>query len=610
MAERKNYHIIHLPRSPCIENQSIDASTVAEQWIKLLNQHLTNPDNAPLDTLFHDDSWWRDMLALTWDFRTIRGLTKITGFLSEHQPRVEITNLRLDPTAVVPPNLETPVAGLSWVTALFTFQTRIGRGSGVVYITQSAGDGQWKAYSVYTALQELKGHEEHLGTRRPEGTIPCMPSGVPGENWLEGRRRQVEFIDGDPTVLIIGAGQSGLNLAARLQALGQRCLIVEKNDRVGDNWRKRYRTLVTHDHIESCHMAYLPFPKTWPKYLPKDKLADWLESYATIMELNVYTKTNIVSAQYSDAKGEWTVTLSRDGVQRTLHPRHIAWCGGLYGAPKKTTFPGLEGFGGVVYHASEHQDASLYACQGKKVVVVGTGNSGHDIAEDYCRHGAEVTMIQRGPTYVLTEKNGLPLLPENMGIDDDRTPIDVKDILSESLPWSVTLALGVDLTKRISEADKETLHGLEKAGFNLGFGVDGAGILRLIVTRAGGYYIDVGCSQLIIDGKIKMKYSPVGITGFDQRGVLLEGEDRLDADIVVLATGYENMLESVGRVLGEKVAARCKPVWDLDHEGELRTIWRPSGHPGFWFMGGSLSLCRIYSRFVALQIVAAELGLA
>lgn len=166
-------------------------------------------------------------------------------------------------------------------------------------------------------------------------------------------------------------------------------------------------------------MAYLPFPKNWPKYCSKDKLADWFEAYATIMELNIWLKTHIQSAKYDEIKKRWTVTLVRDGVERQVHPRHIAWCAGHLGLPKIPNFPGQDLFKGRIYHGSQHQDAGLDSPRGKKVVVVGTGNSGHDIAQDFYEHGAEVTMLQRGGTYVLTDKKGLPLLPENINLENE-----------------------------------------------------------------------------------------------------------------------------------------------------------------------------------------------
>ena len=140
------------------------------------------------------------------------------------------------------------------------------------------------------------------------------------------------------------------------------------------------------------------------------------------------------------------------------------------------------------------------------------------------------------------------------------------------MPFPVQFAFAVDFTKKVRDVEKDTLEGLEKAGFKLDFGVDGAGIARQYMTRGGGYYIDVGCSQLIIDGKIKMKQSPDGITGFDQRGLILKDGSKLDADIVVLATGYDNMRTTVRKVLGDGIADRLVDVWDLDEQGELNGV--------------------------------------
>jgi cation diffusion facilitator CzcD-associated flavoprotein CzcO len=166
-------------------------------------------------------------------------------------------------------------------------------------------------------------------------------------------------------------------------------------------------------------MAYLPFPKTWPMYTSKDKLGDWFESYASIMELDVWLRTEAKAAEYDDESKEWTVTLSRDGFERSLHVKHVAWCAGHIALPSIPNFPGMKQFKGDIYHSSQHQDARALNPQGKKVVVVGTGNSGHDIAQDFYEQGADVTLLQRGPTYVITEAKGLPLLPENLSIDKE-----------------------------------------------------------------------------------------------------------------------------------------------------------------------------------------------
>jgi len=449
-----------------------------------------------------------------------------------------------------------------------------------------------------------------MGERRPHGGKNTLEGGIVKGNWAERRARAREFMDEEPVCLVVGAGQAGLNIAARLQTLGVSCLVVDRNKRIGDNWRHRYRTLVTHDPVHYCHMSYLPFPKTWPFFTAKDKLADWFESYASIMELNVWLSTAIVSSTWSDASLSWTVTLQRgEDAPRTLHPKHIIFCTGHSGEPKMPHLPGQSSFPGTLYHASQHTDASLTgAAHGKRVVVVGTGNSGHDIAQNFAENGAHVTMLQRRSTHVINASKGLLIMTRALYGEHSPATEDA-DIWAQSFPAPVNFALARLTTRAVAEAEREELDALERAGFALNDGADGGGLFSLYMTRGGGYYIDVGCSQLISDGTIKVVRSEEGIKGFDGGALVLADGRRLEADVVVMATGYDNMRTSVQKALGDEVADRARDVWGLDEEGEINAMWRPSGHPGLWFMGGNLSLCRQYSKFLALQIKAIEMGL-
>ncbi|KAK7216668.1 hypothetical protein V2G26_004671 [Clonostachys chloroleuca] len=608
-APPKRYdHVIDLPETAPVTSVP-NAWRVAQQWLSSLEAVFSSGDFSNLGDLFNEDSWWRDIIALQWDFRTIHGREAIQSFLSQNKESGPLSNFRLHETGKFQPRLEivNEKTGLAWISSLFHFESPIGTGSGVLRLTQER-PGVWKAFAVYTTLQTLKAHDEPLVEKRWYGTIDSMPGGLSKGTWSERRKRQVDFLDEDPQVLIVGAGQSGLNVAARLQSLGLSVLIIDKNNRVGDNWRNRYRTLVTHDPAEFTHMAYLPFPKNWPQFTPKDKLGDWFEAYVSLMELNVWTKTTLANASFDDEKAQWSVDIIRDGNQRIIQPKHVVLCTGHAGEPLVPSFPGQAEFKGQVYHGSQHAEASESKVKGKKVIVVGTGNSGHDIAEDYHYAGAEVTMLQRSGTYVLSLDRGVFLLHEGMH-EDNGPPTDECDIVGESLPFPVQFALNKEGRKRISEADKETLEGLERAGFKLDYAIDGSGIARLYYTRGGGYYIDVGCSKLIIDGKIKVHQSTGGISGFTPDALVLKDGTELKADIVVLATGYDNMKTTAEKIMGSKVASRLKDVWDLDEEGELNAMWRPSGHPNFWYMGGNLAICRIYSKYLALQIKAAEEGL-
>ncbi|KAI9372500.1 hypothetical protein BJX61DRAFT_533927 [Aspergillus egyptiacus] len=603
----QNRYIIQLPTTPTVY-RAPDSRAIAQRWITELEALLRSSDFSKVSQLFHEESWWRDLLCLSWDIRTIQNLSGIRDFITKNQPRAQLSHFRLQHEGKCQPKLESPAPGLTWISSMFFFESAIGRGSGVLRLTQNS-EGAWKAYAINTSLQELKNMEEPLGTRRAHGMTETMPGGLSRGTWIERRKRQMLFDEEEPTALIVGAGQSGLNVAARLQSLGVSCLVVDRHERIGDNWRKRYRTLVTHDPVEFTHMAYLPFPKNWPEFTPKDKLGDWFEAYASIMELNVWVQTAVKGATYDDTKAEWTVIVSRgDGTERVLHPRHLVWCTGHSGEPKIPTFPEQDKFKGVIYHATKHQDASQYDVEGKKVVVVGTGNSGHDIAQNFYENGADVTMLQRSGTYVITADKGIFMMHQDLH-EENGPPTEEADLIAESLPYPVRFALDVHFTKRVFEAERDIMEGLQRAGFVLDHGIDGAGISRAYMCRGGGYYIDVGCSQLIADGKIKLKRSPEGIEKFTEAGLVLKDGSELESDIVVLATGYDNMRTTVRKTLGDRIADRLRDVWDLDEEGEVNAMWRPSGHPGFWYMGGNLALCRIYSKFLALQIKAIESGL-
>jgi cation diffusion facilitator CzcD-associated flavoprotein CzcO len=308
-------------------------------------------------------------------------------------------------------------------------------------------------------------------------------------------------------------------------------------------------------------------------FTAKDKLADWFEAYANVMELNVWLSTTLESVTYSEDASTWTIALHRgDGSTRIFHPRHVVLCTGHSGEPHIPAFPGQETFPGTVYHASQHQDASLSPnVAGKRVLVVGSGNSGHDISQNYYENGADVTMLQRRGTYVISSKTGLFMLHKGLYEDHGPSTADA-DVYGQSMPIPVQFALNVTLTDRIKAAEQETLDGLAKAGFALDFGRDGSGIFRKYVTRGGGYYIDVGASQLIIDGKIKVRHCPGGIRELDREGLVLADGTKLPTDIVVLATGYDNMRTTARKVMGDTVADRCADVWDLDPEGEVNAV--------------------------------------
>jgi cation diffusion facilitator CzcD-associated flavoprotein CzcO len=181
--------------------------------------------------------------------------------------------------------------------------------------------------------------------------------------------------------VILGAGQSGLSIAARLKMLGVRALVIDEEARIGDNWRKRYHQLVLHDPVWFDHMPYLPFPETWPIFTPKDKLAGFFECYATLLELNVWTSTRLEKSRWSDERKEWELEVVRrteggGSETRVLRPRHVIQATGHSGKKNLPEFKGVEAFQGRVGHSSEFHGAEANGA-GKKAVVVGSCDCGH-----------------------------------------------------------------------------------------------------------------------------------------------------------------------------------------------------------------------------------------
>ncbi|OAA58503.1 flavin-binding monooxygenase-like protein [Niveomyces insectorum RCEF 264] len=606
---------------------NVDARQVAADVVKAVSDAWTAKDYEGVARLFTAQGAWRDHLGLSWGLRTLQGADQITAYLQADGHGAALTSFTLDES--VPHRAPTvdklDVHGASPCIVFFTtFTTTVGTGRGVVRVVHE-DDGVWRIVTFYTSLETIKGCEEPLGPRRPLGA--SHGGGRNMKNWAEQRAEDAHFEQGEPTVLIIGAGQGGLTAAARLKMLQVPTLVVDREDRVGDNWRRRYRQLVLHDPVWFDHLPYLPFPPSWPVFTPKDKLADFFEAYVRLLELNVWTQTEIVALRYDAARKRYDVTVERrlattEGggggkkETRTFHPRHIIQATGHSGKMNMPAVPGLDRFKGRLCHSSEFPGAdpqpenSRNAPTKKRAVVVGSCNSGHDIAQDLYENGYDVTMVQRSSTCVVSSE-----AVATIGIGGHyseavqaRLPCEDADLLNHSLPTPFTKANHVQVTEKCIAHDAQLLTQLEQAGFRLDRGVDGSGLLVKYPQRGGGYYIDVGASQLIIEGKIKIK-SGQGVAEVLADGLRLADGTVLPADEIVFATGFQNMRTQTRVLFGDALADKCTDVWGYNAEGEIRTMWQRSGQPGYWFMGGNLALARYYGRFLALQIKAQEEGL-
>jgi cation diffusion facilitator CzcD-associated flavoprotein CzcO len=576
-------------------------ATAADDWLTQFEKALADPGGTLLKSLFHRDSHWRDVLALTWHIRTVNGLDGILSELKAHVDRVHPTGFRTDPHRTLPRYVTR--AGTKAIEAIFRFETTEGRCNGVLRLTPDADHGDTlRAWTLLTALDELKGFEEQVGRSRHKGK--SNPHNFRGPNWLDLRKSAAEYVERDPVVLVVGGGQAGLSIAARLTQLQVDTLIVDRWQHIGDNWRKRYHALTLHNQVHVNHLPYMPFPPNWPTYIPKDKLAAWFEAYVESMELNYWTATEFESGAYDEKEEGWSVVLRRaDGAKREMHPRHIVMATGVSGIPNLPDIPTLRKFGGKILHSSQYDDGEAW--KDKKALVIGTGNSGHDIAQDLYSSGAKVTLVQRSSTLII---NIEPSAQLPYALYDEGPPLEDCDLITASMPLPLTRKTHILLTERAKNMDRELLDGLERVGFKLDFGDDGTGWQFKYLTRGGGYYFNVGCSDLIVASEIALvQFSD--IAEFVAEGARMRTGDTLAADLIVLATGYKGQEYLVRKLFGDAVAERVGPIWGFGDEQELRNMFKRTAQPGLWFIAGSLAQCRIYSKYLALQIKAREVGL-
>ena len=572
-------------------------TSAVSAWLKSFEAALEKRDAKSAAALFTSDGYWRDLVSFTWNIVTAEGTADIEKQLAATIERTGASHFRVEGQAAEADGI---------VDGWFTFETKLAQGRGHVRLR----DG--KAWTLLTTMVELKGHEEKKGTRRVKGAEHGVHPGR--KNWLDRKQEDEAKLgyETQPYVVIIGGGQGGIGLGARLKQLGVPTIIVEKNPRAGDSWRNRYKSLCLHDPVWYDHMPYLPFPEDWPVFSPKDKIGDWLEMYTKIMELNYWGSSTVEKASFDEKAGEWTVQVDRAGKKVTLKPKQLVFATGMSAIPNIPTFPGAETFKGTQHHSSKQGGSEEW--KGKKAIVVGSNNSSHDICADLWEHGADVTMLQRSSTHIARSDTLMAVVLGGLyseeavaaGITTDKA-----DLIFASIPYRVLPAIHIEAQKEIAKRDADFYARLEKAGFLHDWGEDGSGLFCKYLRRGSGYYIDVGASELVADGKIKLKRGQ--IKQIKEHSVVLDDGSELPADLIIYATGYGSMNGWVERIVSKEMADKVGKCWGLGSAttkdpgpwvGELRNMWKPTKQDNLWFHGGNLHQSRHYSQFLALQLKA------
>ena len=585
------------------ETKAATPRAIVEAWLTSFNGALAAGDARTAAKLFAATSFWRDLIAFTWNLKTVENPDGVRDMLEATLPHLGAVRFSIE---------EDPSESGGVVEAWLSFETGLGRGQGHLRLKNN------EAWTLLTTLTELKGFEENAGPRRPMGA----EHGISKHrlSWSEKRQHEAEALgyETQPYVLIIGGGQGGIALGARLRQLGVPHIVIDKHDKPGDQWRKRYKSLCLHDPVWYDHLPYIDFPKNWPVFAPKDKIGDWLEFYTKVMEVNYWSRTLAKHAEYDEASKTWRVTIERDGKEIELRPTQLVLATGMSGKPNIPSFKGMEKFKGEQQHSSQHPGPDAYA--GKKVVVIGANNSAHDICAALWEVGADVTMVQRSSTHIVRSDSlmeiGLGDLYSERAVANGITTRKA-DMIFASLPYRIMHEFQIPIYDAIKKRDADFYAALERAGFMLDFGADGSGLFMKYLRRGSGYYIDVGACELVANGEIKLK-SNVEIEEITETGVKFVDGTTLPADLIVYATGYGSMNGWAADLISQEVADKVGKVWGLGSdtpkdpgpwEGEQRNMWKPTQQENLWFHGGNLHQSRHYSLYLALQLKARMEGL-
>ncbi|MFM2034897.1 MAG: hypothetical protein RL459_162 [Pseudomonadota bacterium] len=575
----------------------------ASHWLSALGQALDRRDISAAVQLFAEESYWRDLVSWTWNIKTQEGHDQIRAMLEATLAQVQPGNWQLEGEAS---------EGGGVTEAWFTFETALGRGRGHLRLK----DGL--CWTFLTTLVELKGFEEKKGVNRIAGAEHGAQVGR--KTWAERRAEEAATLGytEQPQVVVIGGGQGGIGLGARLKRLGVSTIIIEKNARAGDSWRNRYKSLCLHDPVWYDHLPYLPFPDDWPVFAPKDKIGDWLEMYTKVMELNYWSSTVAKKCRWDEASQTWEVRVEREGQEVILRPKELVIALGVSGYANVPKIAGAETFLGDQHHSSKHPGPEKY--RGKKCVVLGSNNSAHDICAALWEAGADVTMVQRSSTHIAPSAALMELALGGLyseqalknGIDHHKA-----DLIFASVPYKIMHTFHIPVYEEMKKREADLYSRLEKAGFMLDFGADGSGLFMKYLRRGSGYYIDVGASELVANGSIKLK-SGVNFAHINPKSVTLTDGTELEADLIVYATGYGSMNQWLADLISPEVADQVGKVWGLGSqtpkdpgpwEGELRNMWKPTQVPHLWIHGGNLHQSRHYSQFLSLQLKARMEGL-
>jgi len=533
-------HPATLPKVDIPDN--IDNEAIATEFLpKLLD---LSPD------FLAENVIWRDTLALTGTFRTFYAPEQVAKTWRYRCKQSSITDIAITPGSSQV--LRFPSS--SWLQASFSFST-----SGACPATCSGTlgliphNGTWKIWLITTIL------EQPLG-------FPNVDNLKPGSPDLN--------TDSILDCVVIGAGIAGLSMAGRLKAIGLSYTVVEQSAEVGDIWTKaRYDAVKLHTSRDYNQMPGTPRPfrPEDPYHLRSDDIAAGFQRYVKTFGINVNTSTTVKSAEFNSTRKQWTLAALHNGNTLTLRARHIVLATGSMGAnPITPSYAHAEKFRGTTIHALHWKNATPW--RGQKGIVIGSANTAHDIiGHMVAANFTSVTLVQRSKTWVLPASTFGTLVDP---VYNPQTPSEVSDRILLGNPLPIQRLVAMQGIRACADASPEYFDKFEAQGFKTERYGD---LWGMMYDHEGKHFFDVGNGQLIADGHVKVKSDALPVA-YTETGLEFSDGSRLDADVIVFATGYKSDLKnSARRIMGPEIAEDLEEFWQCDREGETRGAWRDTG---------------------------------
>ncbi|KAK0383797.1 hypothetical protein NLU13_9708 [Sarocladium strictum] len=582
-----------------------EATVQAKAVLDSLNAAIAAKDPGAVAACFYSSqAWWKDSLALTYHLRTFKTPDVVAQALLETVDLRGCGKFSVQGEAVFIP--ATPF--LQFVDCGITFRTSSPAATctgKVVLLPSKTSDDkvEWKIWVLNTRLASLDLYPEDEELLH----APAQP--------LDGAG------DLDTDVLILGAGNAAVSLAARLKAVGVSYIMAEKNAKVGDNWALRYDSLKFHVPTSFCEMPYLNYRDEFksPYLLTKNDLAEQVIRYVDAFHLNVLTSAKLVSTIWDKRSKTWKTTFETPAGLRTIKAKHFVQATGV--GSQKPYVPQIPdgGYQGKSMHSQSFRNGKALAAEGvKSVIVVGSANTAFDVLDDCHASGLQVTMVVRSPTFICPTEYVVD--QRSLGAYD--FGVEAADRLFLSLPSPVDGALAKGLFAMMASQEPDRYKPLADAGFPVLTAMDPqCALMSNLIEKCGKHYMDIGATQLIAEKKVGLK-ALVEPKAFTKTGLEFSDGTTLDADAVIWCTGFadknvkkvaadilggENVQVGDGQLGPKQLAPGLDATWGIDSEGEIRGMWKR--HPrlegvNYWIAGGYTQQHRFHSLTLALQIKA------